>query len=64
MQQITKKSVIAFYFEYFNDFLTVERMAEHYEMPVNDCRYLIELGIKYHNEAIEAKKYQNKAIAS
>ncbi len=50
MQTITKKSVIAFYLEYVNNFLTTERMAEYFEMPETDCLYLIETGKKYHNE--------------
>ena len=50
MQTITKQSVISFYLEYVNNFLTIERMAEYYEMPEADCLYLVELGKKYHNE--------------
>lgn len=58
MQTITKKSVIAFYLEYFNNFLTIERMAEYYEMPEDDCRYLVDMGMRYHNESVDLKKYQ------
>lgn len=50
MQTITKKSVIDFYLEYVNNFLTTQRMADYYDMPLEDCEYLIELGRKYHNE--------------
>jgi hypothetical protein len=50
MQQITKKSVIAFYLEYLNNFITIKRMAEYYDMPEDDCNYLVQLGKKYHNE--------------
>lgn len=50
MQTITKQSVIAFYLEYVNNFLTIERMAEYYDMPFEDCKYLIEIGKKYHIE--------------
>jgi hypothetical protein len=52
METITKKSVAAFYREFVNNFLTIERMAEYYEMPIEDCRYLVELGRKYHNEIV------------
>lgn len=48
METITKQSVINFYLEFVNNFLTVERMAEYYEMPKEDCEYLIRLGAKYH----------------
>lgn len=47
MQTITKKSIIAFYLEFVNNFLTVKRMADYYDMPVDDCLYLIELGKRY-----------------
>ena len=50
MQTITKQSVEVFYLEYFNNFLTIERMAEYYEMSFDDCKYLVELGKKYHEE--------------
>lgn len=53
MQTITKQSVIAFYLEYVNNFLTIARMAEYYDMPVEDCLYLVELGKRYNEiEAI------------
>jgi hypothetical protein len=50
MQTITKQSVMAFYLEYVNNFLTIQRMAEYYDMPFEDCKYLVELGKKYHIE--------------
>ena len=50
METITKKSVIAFYLEFINNFLTIEKMAEYYEMPKEDCEYLIKLGGKYELE--------------
>ncbi len=52
MNTLTKKSVIAFYLEFVNDWLTIERMAEHYEMPFDDCKYLLSLGSKYHIEQV------------
>jgi hypothetical protein len=48
--KVTKNSLIRFYLEYVNNFLTIERMAEYYEMPKEDCRYIIELGKKYNEE--------------
>ena len=50
METITKKSIAAFYREYLNNFLTITRMSEYYEMPESDCQYLIDLGRKYHEE--------------
>jgi hypothetical protein len=48
MTTIIKKQIIAFYLEYVNDFLTTDRMSEYYEIPKEDCEYLIRLGKKYH----------------
>jgi hypothetical protein len=45
-----KEVIIRFYVEYVNNFLTIERMAEYFEMTIEDCRYLVELGKKYHNQ--------------
>jgi hypothetical protein len=53
MQTITKQSLIAFYLEFINNFLTIERMAEYYDMPFEDCKYLLKLGAKYENEKFE-----------
>ena len=50
MQTITKHSVIVFYHEFVNNFLTIQHMADYYDMPYEDCKYLIELGKKYNNE--------------
>jgi len=57
---MTKKSLISFYLEYWNNFLTTERMAEYYEMPVEDCEYLISLGKKYNNELYEHSKFKKE----
>lgn len=55
MQTVNKKSLIDFYLEFINNFLTIEKMAEYYEMPVEDCKYLLKLGAKY-----EAEKWEKK----
>lgn len=49
---MTKQSLINFYLEYTNNWLTIERMSEHFEMPYDDCSYLVELGRKYHEERV------------
>lgn len=53
MQTITKQSVISFYLEFINNFLTIEKMAEYYEMTYEDCKYLLKLGAKYQAEKIK-----------
>ena len=49
---VTKKSIHNFYLDYVNNFITVEKMADYYEMSIEDCRYLIDLGRKIHNKEI------------
>lgn len=50
MATVTKKSLIDFYLDYVNNFLTIEKMAAYYDMPEEDCQYLVELGKKCHKE--------------
>jgi len=47
---ITARSAIAFYLDWVNNWITTEKMAEWYEMPKEDCEYLIELGRKLNEE--------------
>jgi len=56
MQTVTKHSLISFYLDYVNNFLTISRMAEYYEMPEEDCKYLVDLGRKLNEELAELKK--------
>lgn len=49
---ITKKSLHDFYLEYVNQWLTIGKMAEYYEMPESDCKYLVDLGRQIHNKEI------------
>jgi hypothetical protein len=53
---MTKQSLINFYLEYTNNWLTIERMSEYFEMPYEDCLYLVELGRKYHEERVSDLK--------
>ena len=48
-----KKQLINFYLEYTNEYLTIEKVAEHNEIDIEDAKKLIELGRKYFAEAIE-----------
>ena len=46
-----KDFLIEIYLEYANNYLTVEKFAEHQELNVKDIEYFINLGKKiYHNE--------------
>ena len=37
------------YIDYFNNWITVERFAEHHEMAYEDMEKIIEIGKLYHN---------------
>lgn len=54
--QVTKKSLIDFYLDFVNNFLTIQRMADHYEMPEEDCEYFVDLGKELYN-----KQFKNKS---
>jgi len=43
-----KKALIEFYFDWMNNFLTIQVMADHYEMEVDDCKKLVQMGYEYH----------------
>jgi len=53
-----KQHLINFFLDYFNNYLTVTKMAEDYELTVDECKQLIEIGRKYHyqNEKVLAEK--------
>lgn len=44
----------ALYLSWLNDFLTVERFAEHYNLSVEEAKTLIELGRANHERVVEA----------
>lgn len=46
-----KKKLIEFYLDYVNNFITVKRMAEYYEMETPHVQRLIEIG-KIYNEQL------------
>lgn len=61
--KLTTQSLINYYLEYLNQWLTITRMAEYYEMPYNDCEYLVQLGKKYHEQNVEFKNQQKQNYA-
>ena len=46
------KQLQEFYLDWVNNYLTVDKMAEHHELTVADARLLIELGRSYHEEGL------------
>ena len=52
-KQTMAKQLQEFYLDWINNYLTVDKMAEHNEITVADAKLLIELGRAYHQERIE-----------
>jgi len=46
------KQLRDFYLDWFNNYLTVEKMAEHNGITVTDAQILIDLGRTYHEKRI------------
>lgn len=51
-----KDTLVAFYLDWVNNYLTIEKMAEHNQLTENETTQLIEMGRKYHEENVERIK--------
>ena len=49
-----KEQLAAFYRQYINEFLTIERFAVYHDMSEEDATKLVEMGRKFHEEFAEA----------
>ena len=56
-----KKTLIDFYLDYVNDFLTTERMAEYYGITTVECVQLIMIGKKYHEQGVKEYKLSKQS---
>jgi len=45
--------VIDFYLDWFNNYLTVEKLAEHHGLAVDDAKALINMGRYMHRRHVE-----------
>lgn len=45
--------VIDFYLDWFNNYLTVEKLAEHHGLDVDDAKALISMGRYMHHRRVE-----------
>jgi len=43
-----RETLKAAFLDWFNNYLTVEKFAEHYEITVKDAQALIDMGRVYH----------------
>ena len=41
------------YLEFFNNYLTVNKFAEHYQIDLQDAITLLSMGKEYHNNRVE-----------
>ena len=48
-----KKQLMELYLDYFNDYLTIEKMAEHRDMDVELLRNMVDEGRGYYNEHLD-----------
>ena len=44
------------YLEWFNNYLTVEKFAEHYQVTEKDAQQMLHNGRRYHEERVERSK--------
>jgi hypothetical protein len=45
----SSQDVVKMYLDYFNNFLTVERFAEYYNLSISDAKTVIYAGRNIHN---------------
>lgn len=48
-----KDTLIAFYLDWVNNYLTVELMARYNQLTEDETTKLIEMGRKYHEESVK-----------
>ena len=53
--------VIDFYLDWFNNYLTVEKIAEHHGLDVDDAKALISMGRYLHHRHVET---MNREVVS
>ena len=50
--QTMSNQLAAFYLDWVNNYLTVEKMAEHHNLTIAEAGLLIELGRAHHQEGL------------
>lgn len=55
---------ISAYLDWVNNFLTVDRFAEHYNLSADDATTVIALGKKFHEENVDHYKETGKFLYS
>ena len=47
------EAIIKIYLDYYNNFLSIRRFAEHYDIEPEEAKIIISLGKKYHERKCE-----------
>jgi len=53
--QLSDAEIIEIYLDWVNNFLTLDKFANHYGITELDAHYVIDLGRKLNNELAESK---------
>lgn len=48
-----KQKIVAFYLDWVNNFISSDRLAEHYDITSEEADFLIRMGKKYHEESVK-----------
>lgn len=51
-----RETLKALWLDWFNNWLTMSRFAEHHGIPLMDAQLLTQLGCKYHHEDIQDER--------
>lgn len=51
-----RETIISFYLDWVNNWLTPASMAAYYNVSVEECKQLIDLGLKWHVESLLNKE--------
>ena len=51
-----KQKLIDFYLDFCNNYLTIDKFSESYNLSYEDCLTLVEMGKKFHEEIVERLK--------
>ncbi len=51
-----KDTLIAFYLDWVNNYLTIEKMAEYNQLTKEETIELIYMGKRYHEESVKPNK--------
>ena len=54
-----KQTIADFYLDWVNNYLTVEKMSQDYQISETACSKIIDYGKKYHEQRVKELKMQN-----